>query len=235
MIFVATSSEHLAAAFADAFADAAQRAIAARGRFVVALTGGSTASDLYPSLARLDVAWDHVVFVFGDERLVPPDHADSNFALAKRRLFDALPGGEADARRVRGELSGAEAAAAYTTEIDALGPIDLVHLGVGPDGHVCSLFPGHAVREDVRVVHVSDSPKPPPDRVTLTFRALAEARELHLVATGEGKADAVHRILSAGGAALPAGRALRAAAAATFFVDAASTRGADPSALAVSP
>lgn len=230
MIFVATSVEHLAAAFADAFADAATRAIGERGRFVVALTGGSTCKELYPPLARLDLPWEKVVFVFGDERLVAPDHAESNFAAARTAFLDALP--SATVRRVHGEKRGADAAEAYAVEIDALSPLDLVHLGVGPDGHVCSLFPGHAVRDDVRVVHVADSPKPPADRVTLTYRALAEAREIHLVAWGSGKAAAVAGVLDVADPALPATRAFHAAPSATFFVDAASMANVAPNVVA---
>lgn len=175
----------LAGELVSHFEKEARQAIAARGRFTCALTGGSTAKLLYPSLARADVDWRCVELFLGDERLVPPEDAESNGRLLAATFPLRV------LHRVRTELDPAHAADDYQARLPPA--LDLVHLGVGPDGHVCSLFPGHALLgERARLVSwLTDSPKPPPGRVTLTLEALARARSLWFFAMGAEKADAV--------------------------------------------
>jgi 6-phosphogluconolactonase len=189
---------------------AAAAAVAARGRFTVALTGGSAAA-LYGALAEAKLPWDKVHVFFGDERAVPADHADSNYRLAKESLLSHAAIPAENVHRVKGEIDPAEAARLYEQELLAVtgdGALDLVHLGMGPDGHVCSLFPGHALLgETIRLVaSLTDSPKPPPARVTLTLVALERARQVLFLAMGASKAAALREATVDASSALPAAR-----------------------------
>jgi 6-phosphogluconolactonase len=192
---------------------------ASRGAASVVLTGGRNGNGLLAALAespaRDAVDWAHLDLWWGDERFLPDGDPERNITQAREALLDAVP---LDPRRVHvtapsdGEFgSDVEAAAAeYATELAAAaGPedharvpsFDVLMLGVGPDTHVASLFPGHpATRETVRtVVGVHGSPKPPPTRISLTFPAIRAAREVWLLAAGEDKAGAVALALSAPG------------------------------------
>ncbi|MBX7097274.1 MAG: 6-phosphogluconolactonase [Myxococcaceae bacterium] len=200
----------LASELVSQFESAARKAIAARGRFTCALTGGSTAKLLYPSLARADVDWRCVELFLGDERLVPADDPESNGRLLAATFPLRV------LHRVRTELPGDDAARDYEGRLPA--ELDVVHLGVGPDGHVCSLFPGHALLSERsrRVSWLSDSPKPPPGRVTLTLEALSRARELWFFAMGAEKATAVREAREGRS---PAALARAVARRAAWFVD----------------
>lgn len=208
----------LADALAEATEAAARDAITARGVFTVALTGGSAAKALYPRLARAHVDWTKTHVYFGDERCVPPDDAESNFKLAHDVFLAPAGIPDANVHRVRDEAPPAEAAAEYAR---ALPVLDVVHLGLGPDGHVCSLFPGHPLLNEAtaRVASLTDSPKPPPARVTLTRVALREARALWFLVTGEAKRDVVHAVLSDAASTLPSALAMREAQSCTWFLD----------------
>jgi 6-phosphogluconolactonase len=199
---VFASPQALATAFVSASSLSASAAMAARGRCHVALTGGSTAGLLYPALAQAPIAWGQVSFYWGDERCVPANHDDSNQRLAHHTLLSHTPGATIVA--MDGTAPGPVAAVAY----EALLPpqLDVVHLGIGPDGHICSLFPGHLLLHErsVRVASLTDSPKPPSRRITLTLRALQEAREVWLFAMGAAKADVVHAMLIDKDPSLPA-------------------------------
>ena len=188
----------LASALAARVAARAAEAVAARGRFALAIPGGSVLSLLARGLPpRTDASQWHLFWT--DERCVPLADPRSNFHLAETELLPKLAG--ARVHPVRGS------AADYETEIGPFLPLDLVLLGLGEDGHVASLFPGNpATRETARLVaDVHGAPKPPPDRVTLTFPVLDAARETLVVAAGAGKAAIAGRIFSAPGD-LPAQR-----------------------------
>jgi 6-phosphogluconolactonase len=218
--------EALARAFADRFAAAAHAAIAARGQFSCALPGGSVAETLFPALARAAVAWGQVDLFWGDERAVGPDDPESNYGLARRLLLDRV---QADARRVHrmaGEGDDLEAAArAYEAEmVRVLGDpprIDLVVLGLGPEGHVCSLFPGHRLlRERARrVAAILDSPKPPPRRITFTMVPLELARTTCVAGFGTAKAEAIRQAVEEPSSRLPVALAIRAAQHALVLLD----------------
>ena len=197
-IEICADEASLAGALAARVVSAAAAAVAARGRFVLAIPGGSVVSLLARGLAAPLAAANWYVF-WTDERRVPLSDPQSNFRLAQTELLPKLAG--VHAHPVRG------AAADYETELRPFLPLDLVLLGVGEDGHVASLFPGNpATRETARlVVEVHGAPKPPPDRVTLTFPVLNAARETLVVAAGAGKAAVVGRLFSAPGD-LPAQR-----------------------------
>lgn len=171
----------------------------------IGLTGGTIAEAIHREVARLadasGVDWGAVQFYFGDERFVPRDSPERNGGQARAAFLD-----EVGARRVHevpgsDECDSAEAAAtayAETVRSTGGGSFDVLMLGVGPDGHIASLFPGHPVlaTTDAVTAAVHDSPKPPPDRVTLTFEALNRARTVWFLVSGDGKADAVRRALA---------------------------------------
>jgi 6-phosphogluconolactonase len=170
--------------------------------------------------------WSRVDFFWGDERAVGPDHPDSNYGLARRLLLERITVDPGRVHRIpaeSGELS--QAADEYAaTLLRALGDpprLDLALLGVGPDGHVCSLFPAHPLLDDETrwVAPVFDSPKPPPSRITLTLRTLAAADVVGVAAFGEAKAEVVRAALEDEASPLPLARVTRAAKSAVFLVD----------------
>src|SRR6478735_12767137 len=164
--------------------------------FAVALSGGSTARRCYERLAA-DAAdtidWWKVDVYWGDERCVPLDDADSNYRLAREALLDRV--GAANATY---PMRCEEGADAYQLRIGELGRFDLVHLGLGPDGHTASLFPESAALEadPGRLVVINDDPlgHNPHPRMTLTFSGIARARVVVVTVEGEAKADALARV-----------------------------------------
>jgi 6-phosphogluconolactonase len=174
-----------------AVAAAAEIAEAIRGGArTLVLAGGNTPRRCFELLAGLEVEWGRVTVLFGDERCVPASHPDSNYLMARQALLDQVS--PATVHRIPGELGPDEAAAAYASVVAGLAPLDVVILGVGEDGHTASLFPGHeALNAKGWVVGVRNSPKPPPERVTLTLQALRGAHRVIILATGAGKAQAV--------------------------------------------
>jgi 6-phosphogluconolactonase len=201
------SADELAASVAGAFVTLVAARQAAGEIPDVVLTGGTIADKIHHEIARLgadiDVDWSRVSFYWGDERYVPPDSDDRNDKKARQALLDAIG---VDPARVHPIPSTADAdsvesaATAYaeTVRDKGTGAFDLVMLGVGPDGHVASLFPGFPQLDvDDRIaVAVTDSPKPPPERISLTFTALNQAGEVWFLVSGEAKADAVARALA---------------------------------------
>jgi 6-phosphogluconolactonase len=190
-------------------------AISARGEFHVALSGGSLPATLAQALlgpadastgqraVLLDTSRWH--FWFADERCVKRDDKESNYAECKKQLFDLLTPPVAPERMhaIDDALVDrpAEAAAAYEAALRAALPndqaLDVVLLGMGPDGHTCSLFPAHPLlKESTKLVApITDSPKPPPQRITLTYPAIARARTALFVCTGAGKAEALSTVV----------------------------------------
>ena len=204
MMHVHSNPSAVAAAAAGVVDRISAEAQAARGVFRVGLSGGTTPEKLYSLLAspeyrsRLD--WTRAIVCFADERAVPPDHPDSNYGRARTLLIDPLGIAPERVHRMIGESPDLEAAALeYETHLRE--PLDLLILGIGPDGHTASIFPGTPlVHETVRrVAAVVDSPKPPACRITVTPRVLGEAREVMMLATGEEKAEAVAAALADAG------------------------------------
>lgn len=195
--------------------------------FTLAVPGGSVAHAFFPSLARADVDWRRVAVLFVDERAVPPDSPESNFALAQALWLGpaGVPAGQV--HRMPAERTPiADAAAAYATTLRALAgdppQLDLVLLGVGTDRHVASLFPGDDARAsdgDETVAWTTRAPKPPAARLTLTFATLARASRLAIAALGPDKTEAVARAVRDGGDASPLARLLRAAPHARLLLD----------------
>ncbi|MFL6021484.1 MAG: 6-phosphogluconolactonase [Gaiellaceae bacterium] len=170
---------------------------AAREGGNVVLTGGKTPEQAYEEAAKREPDWSNVEVWFGDERCVPPDDDLSNFALAKRTLLDRLERPPRAVHRIKGELGKADAAAAYERELgDA--QLDLLLLGVGPDGHVASLFPNApTLRQRRKVLAAEPGLEPFVDRVTFSLPTLRSAREILFLLAGEAKADAAARAFGA--------------------------------------
>ncbi len=193
--------------------------VTTEGRFRMAVPGGRSPGRIFDWLVPRVLEWERVDVLFADERAVPPDDAESNFRLVHDRIVSPLGGRAPRVVRMRADAGDLEAAAReYESEVAT--PLDFVLLGLGEDGHVASLFPGSPLlaERERRVAVVRDSPKPPPTRLTLTPRAIAEARHVAVIATGAAKSAAVARALAPVGdlEACPA-RLVRAA---RWFVDA---------------
>ncbi|GAA4825759.1 6-phosphogluconolactonase [Nocardioides caeni] len=195
----------------------------------IGLTGGSIAEAIHREVARLaddsGVDWGAVQFWFGDERFVPRSSPDRNAGQARAAFLDAVGAFRVQEVPAAAEVATAEeAAAAYAEQFttQGTGGFDILMLGIGPDGHVASLFPGHPGLDvtGATTAAVHDSPKPPPDRVTFTFEALNRATTVWFVASGAGKADAVRRGLAESGsvAETPA-RGVRGERETTWFLD----------------
>lgn len=192
---------------AGMFAAAAVEAIDARGRFSVALAGGTTPKGVYTFLAddpglRAQVPWDRVHFFWGDERHVPPDHPDSNFRMAQAAMLDRLAIDPAHVWRIKGEYpSASRAADEYEHDLLAFfGPgvpqLDLVLLGMGPDGHTASLFPGTDALHERRRLAVSNRVnKLDTDRITLTPPVLNNASDVLFLVHGADKAEALTAVI----------------------------------------
>jgi 6-phosphogluconolactonase len=190
---VRPDAEAVARGAADAIALAVTRA---EGEFHLGLAGGTTPKRTYELLADLPVAWERVHLWFGDERCVAPDHVDSNFAMVRAALLSRVKIPASQVHRMRAEDPDREAAAReYERELPPR--LHLLLLGMGPDGHTASLFPGSiALRETVRRVVPVVGPKPPPERLTITPPVIAAARRVVVLATGAEKAAAVRLALS---------------------------------------
>ena len=173
---------------------AAMLAEAARAGGEIALTGGSTPGRAYERAAELEPDWSRAGVWWGDERCVPPDDERSNFGLAKQTLLDRLSAQPRAVHRIRGEDDPAAAAADYDPELRGT-TLDLVLLGLGPDGHVASLFPGSSgLDEEARLAVPAEAKlEPYVPRVTLTPPPLRAGRTVLFLVSGGAKAEAVAR------------------------------------------
>jgi 6-phosphogluconolactonase len=190
----------------EVVADAREVALIVAGRLVeqaraggsVVLTGGSTPRVAYELAAELEPDWSRVELWWGDERCVPPDDRASNYEMAKRALLDRLEQPPAAIHRIEGELGRDDGAAEYKLELTEAGVFDLVLLGLGPDGHIASLFPNFPTLDVTNrdVVGSEAGHEPFIDRISLTLPRLCRTHELLFLVAGEGKADAVARALN---------------------------------------
>jgi 6-phosphogluconolactonase len=200
-------AEAVAARAAADIARHLQRVRAERGAAHLALSGGTTPRRTYELLAKEPMEWTGVEVWFADERCVGPDDADSNYKLAAETLLAEAAIPSERIHRMEGELGPEEGARRYALALGEhvhssdgdLPVLDLVVLGIGPDGHVASLFPGAATLdagEHALCLGVHDSPKPPPERITLSLAVLRAAGRCLLLATGASKSDAVSAMLA---------------------------------------
>ncbi len=209
-IQVVENAPALFRAAAEEFVRLAEESVRARGVFTVALSGGSTPKGLYALLASdaplgARVPWDKVHFFFGDERHVPPDHPDNNYRMAYESLLSKVPAPPWNTHRHATELKDAEQAAAYSEQIlrdffrirpGEIPRFDLILLGMGPDGHTASLFPGSdAVRERARLVAAPWVEKFKTHRVTLTPPVFNNAAAVIFLVSGADKAETLREVL----------------------------------------
>jgi len=203
---------------------AQKEAVDKKGHFTVAISGGSLPKMLKGLVGNPAAKWDKWHVFYADERVVHLDHADSNHNLCQTELWSKVPIPAANIHTIDvpegsdpekldlDDLSEAyekKLIAEFAQRDSARFPVfDLILLGIGPDGHTCSLFPGHELlsEEACWVASIEDSPKPPPRRLTLTFPVLNHAARVAFVATGEGKVDILSTILDRPEEGLPASR-----------------------------
>jgi 6-phosphogluconolactonase len=232
---VLSDSRSLAAAAADMILQEIEAVLSRRERFSLVLSGGETPRETYGFLAsgrrRTRADWSRVEFFWGDERCVPPEHPESNYALAWESLLSRVPHMPEKVHRIEVEAGAEGAASGYEALLrgEGLGAghaprLDLVLLGMGEDGHVASLFPGSsALEESERLVLPVSAPRPPVERVTLTLPAINAARQVFFLVQGAVKADSVACILGTpaerAAADLPASRVRPASARLTWLLD----------------
>lgn len=192
----------------------------------MALSGGRITLKFFAAVIELakvqGVSLENVHFFWADERCVPPTDSESTFAAANEHFFQPLGIAPDKIHRIPGELPPAKAAELAATELARFCPhLDLIFLGMGEDGHVASLFPGEpeATRANPAVFRaVTNSPKPPPNRVTLGYRSIAAAKQVWVLASGKGKEAALAESLSATGKT-PLARVLQSRAHSKVFTD----------------
>jgi len=202
---ISNTADEVLIALADYFVKIGNESITARGKFTVALSGGSSPKKLYELLASTSYAdqldWEKVFFFFGDERNVPQDHKDSNYLMAKKAILDPLELSYKQIFPVDTSLSPDEAAKAYTNDINLYFAgteprFDLVLLGLGDNSHTASLFPHTPVLHDktasVKAVYLEDQKM---FRITMTAPLINLANHVAFLVYGEGKAVAVHHII----------------------------------------
>ena len=171
---------------------AAKQAIADHGSFKLVLAGGGTPEKVYRLLAQADADWDHWFIYYGDERCLLIDHADRNSLMATSVFLDKVAIPAAQIFTIPAELGPEAAAQQYRQIVADAVPFDLVLLGMGEDGHTASLFPGHSHNVDELAHAVYNSPKPPPERVSISAKALSDTQQLIFLITGANKQDAVN-------------------------------------------
>ena len=203
---VVADASALSAAAAEEFAHCAEKAIGDNGRFCVALSGGNTPRSVYSLLAGKyagSLPWAKIHIFFGDERSVPPDHADSNYRMSRESLLSKVPIPDANVHRIRAELPAQEAAELYAKELraffglagDAWPRFDLILLGIGDEGHTASLFPDSAaLSEQSKLVVANWVEKFQTWRITLTFPVLNHAAEVLFLVSGASKAEILRNI-----------------------------------------
>jgi 6-phosphogluconolactonase len=188
--------------------------------FTCGLTGGSTALIFLGALREANVDWSRITLYWGDERAVPPDSDESNFALAEQMLLRPLGAKAPNTTRMPAEVPDLQFAA---REYAALLPpaLDVLILGVGDDGHICSLFPGHAAlrEESARVVVIEDSPKPPPRRLSLGLQYVLRSRHIWIVAVGERKRPVLQRAIKRAAMTTPVDLVVAQGRSVTIFTD----------------
>uniref|UniRef100_A0ACD5YDF2 Uncharacterized protein n=1 Tax=Avena sativa TaxID=4498 RepID=A0ACD5YDF2_AVESA len=209
------TEEDVAVSLAKYTAELSAKFVAERGAFTAVLSGGTLIETLRklaepPYLETVDWSKWHVFWV--DERVVPKDHADSNYKLAYDGLLSKVPIPAGQVYAINDALSAEGAADDYETILRQLvkngvlamsaatgfPKFDVMLLGMGPDGHIASLFPGHPLVNEKQkwVTHITDSPKPPPERITFTFPVINSSAYVAMVVIGAGKAGAVQKALS---------------------------------------
>lgn len=199
-----SSEEDLESSICSLIEKRAATAIESHGFFTVAFSGGSGAKVICKGLVTRKVDLSKWRILFCDERYVELTHPESNYSIVKQQLLDQSSTSPERVLAINSAISLEESAKEYEAKLKEMYPsekdvprLDMLLLGMGPDGHTCSLFPGHnLLNESTKLVApISDSPKPPPCRITLTFPVINAAHCAAFVATGASKADVIKRVL----------------------------------------
>lgn len=207
------SEEDVITSLCELIQDVANKAIESEDVFKIGLSGGSLVNFLALGLPKITTDWSKWRLFFCDERVVPSESPDSTFGAYRKSLIGKVPLSESQFIQIDPHLAAEDAARDYIRKMapffapDSLPRFDALLLGMGPDGHTCSLFPGHRLLDEtsVWIAPITNSPKPPPSRITLTFPIINNAENCIFAIAGQGKADMVKRILK-DTEDLPAGR-----------------------------
>lgn len=202
-------TSHFVSDAASLILEQARAALAERGEFRIALSGGNTPRPVYAEFGRIarELAWENVRFTFGDERCVPPDDAESNYQMARESLFAAQSIPERSIMRMRGEIDPVLAAQEYEEALKVLATQrgetiyrhDLMLLGMGDDGHTASLFPGTAaLREEIRQVVANYVPRLEAWRLTMTLPLLNQSRHVLFLVRGNKSQQLIEQVLAGG-------------------------------------
>lgn len=200
-------SEQFITGLSKKIGDIANESISSRGQFLLGVSGGSIINFLAEGLPKISTDWSKWKIFLCDERLVPEADPESTYGCYKRKMLPLLKGfPEENFIQASTSLKGSESAKDYEKKMKSLwnndqnnasyGISDCLLLGVGPDGHTCSLFPGHALLNyvDTWVANIEDSPKPPPSRITLTYPFLRKARNILIAGKGKEKWGILEKI-----------------------------------------
>ena len=185
------TADQVAQAACQQILKSAEQAIAERGIFKLVLAGGSTPEKVYRLLARTHADWSKWTIYYGDERCLPADHADRNSLMATQAFLEKVAIPDSQIFTIPAELGPEQAAKKYQQIVANALPFDMVLLGMGEDGHTASLFPGHQHQENELAHAVYNSPKPPPERVSISAKALSNTQQLIFLITGANKQEAV--------------------------------------------
>ncbi len=233
MVHVFSSLEELHRSAAHAIVHEAQKAVAARGLFSLVLSGGSTPKAVYEQLAgemtHSHVTWENVHVFWGDERCVPPDHAESNYRMVHETLLRRITIPPTNIHRIEAELPPKDAAERYEKELRLFFMLkekefprfDLILLGLGEDGHIASLFPGTPIlTETKRLVAETFVPKLKANRISMTLPTINNARALMFLVAGASKAKILYEVLETTSDHYPAQRVQPTDGLLLWFVDA---------------
>lgn len=185
------TKDEISQAIKNRILQAAQQAIAERGRFLIVLSGGSTPKSIYTLLSKENADWAHWHIYHNDDRCLPADHPDRNSLMAREAWLNHVPIPAHQIHDIPAELGNVAGAKAYAQTLAGVGAFDFLILGLGEDGHTASLFPGQAIDNSADAVPVFEAPKPPANRITLSQKRLNQSREVLFLITDKGKQTAV--------------------------------------------
>ena len=189
------ATAELEQAATQAILNSARQAISLRGAFHIVLAGGTTPRRVYELLCKADADWAAWHIYFGDERCLPPDHAERNSRMASLAWLDHVAIPSSQIHLIPAERGAEIAASLYAQTLAGIELFDLVLLGLGEDGHTASLFPNHDLGNTLsasNAIAVLDAPKPPPQRVSLSAQRLSAARQVMFLVTGAAKQQAIN-------------------------------------------
>jgi 6-phosphogluconolactonase len=184
---VLPDSDVVAATVCHHIQQLATQAILYQGQFKIVLAGGTTPEKVYRLLEDTKTDWDKWQVYYGDERCLPKDHPDRNSQMAQKCFLSKVAIPAANIFTIPAELGPVAASAAYQHVVTAATPFDVVLLGMGEDGHTASLFPGHVHNTEEWVHAVYHSPKPPPERISLSLKVLSASHAVIIIVTGASK------------------------------------------------